>query len=707
MRFFSVFIIAALAFFLSCMQHNNPFDINDPNYQPPEIFIDSSAVHSGDYTALESITLKISGNKPQVSIRWSLDSLQWSSWQQQGRISVDGYGLGRHIIIIQGRYGEGGEIDDTVLVFFKVNAPALNIDAGSLLNDSVVAVNSGHLCTLQVNASGSGILSFRWYRNGITIDSTSGARLIIGPFSAQDSGTYYVVARNNWGADTSEAVFLRYISPVNDPPIAIDQAVSTNEDSPLNITLTATDPDGITITGWEISRQPGHGTLTGSGAARTYMSAQDYFGADTFLFRANDGVNWSDTGMIAIAILPVNDPPVWKQSIVELTVKEGKTVSLDLGTAFSKDPDSDSVAFSKKSGVGTIAGTTWSWTPGFTAAASGPASCIITATDNGTPQKSSDISLTITVDDSLCRLTTSVAFGNGTIQTPGTTFDPGSTIQITAVPGTDYVFKNWSGDVPNASLGTATVSIVMNSDKAVSATFVKIIETVTLNIGESSIHGSTFVNDYFYLTTATMPAKILKINANNLADYKAATFPTWYNWAEQVVYSTFTKKLYTVFANMSEIKIAEIDPGSLSYVENKIRDTTHSNGSGSYTIATDGPFLYATSYSANGRIKICKYSLTTFSGAPVDTIDLGTSLPNAHSMQYDGNYLYITGASIPPWVAKVRTEDMALIQAENRNIPGIKATDDFAVTDKYLFIGTESPTDSIGNGVIYRVAARF
>jgi len=1029
MRFWRIAVAVSIITALSCMQHSNPFDINDPNYDPPEVYIDSSSVNSGDSTALESITLKVSVNKPDVEIRWRLDSLAWSPWQEQGTVTVSGYGTGRHTITVAGWYGEGGEIVDTAISFVKVTTPNLTVDTTSLLDDSLVAIDAGALCTLRVNAGGSGNLTFYWHRSGEIIDSTSGNKLTIGPFASRDSGSYFVVVRNNWGTDTSDMVFLRYIPPVNnppvavrdsfavaedgtltvslvqsilkndtdkdgdtlsavmvdstrngaltlsangtfvyrptsnffgadsftykvrdtknalspavavritvtpvndapiiakndritlnegqkatvaatkiqvtdvdnaaasltytvrripahgtllaadtsldsgntltqktiddgllayqhdggettkdtaifsvsdgsggrldtvrimfdiapvndvpyfatkldlavveggsktvssatlqvkdndntpaqlvftivndvshgqvrksgtaldagatftqqdidsgrivyqhdksnttrdslsftvsdgkggtitqtwliirvgavdDPPIAIDQGVSTNEDTPLGITLTATDPEGVAITGWEISRQPKHGTLTGSGAMRTYTPEQDFFGADTFLFRANDGVNWSDTGIIAIAVLPINDAPVWKQSTVELSIKEGKTVSLDLNTVFDKDPEGNAVTFTKKTGVGTLTGRTWSWTPGYTAAAASPASCVITATDNGSPVKSADITLTITVSDSLCRLTTTVTIGNGTISAPGTMFDPGTVVRVTANPGTDYVFKNWTGDVPSANQNAASVSITMNGDKSVAATFVKTIETVTLNVGESYVHGTIYVNGYYYLTTRTYPAKVLKVNANNLSDYMEATFPSDYNEAEQIVYSNVTGKLYTVFSHWSKVIIAEIDPVTLAFDEDKIVDTTHHTSGGlGHTMATDGSYLYATAYLSGGITQVCKYSLTTFSGTPVATLQMDSSCVNGHAMQVLDGILYMTGANNPPWVAKVRTSDLAVVQT-NHLRGGVYATDDFALTDRYMFLSTESSGDAFA-GTVYRVDAQ-
>jgi len=74
------------------------------------------------------------------------------------------------------------------------------------------------------------------------------------------------------------------------------------------------------------------------------------------------------------------------------------------------------------------------------------------------------------------KLLTIIIQGEGTVQLNpppiGKTYDPGTVVQLTAVPDTGYVFKEWQGDVS----GTENpVSITMDDDKTMTAVF----ETVT------------------------------------------------------------------------------------------------------------------------------------------------------------------------------------------------------------------------------------
>ncbi|MBD3343680.1 MAG: hypothetical protein GF401_01305, partial [Chitinivibrionales bacterium] len=521
-----------------------------------------------------------------------------------------------------------------------------------------------------------------------------------GSSGTTDSLTFSV--RDKSGATIAETVLRIRIGAVDDPPVALDQSVSLNEDGSLVITLSATDPEGSAIAGWEIPVSPRHGTLTGSGAVRTYTPEPDFFGADTFTFRANDLVNWSDTGVIAITVLPVNDAPQWKQSSVELSVKEGKTITSDLQTVFDKDPDGDDVTYTKKSGPGSIASgsNVWSWSPGFNAAAASPASCIITATDNGSPAKSADITLTITVTDSLCRLTTSVANGSGTIQVQGgqTMFDPGTEVRITANPGSDYVFKNWRGDATGTD---STTTIIMDRDKSVEAVFVKDVETVTLNISQMDVHGFKYIGGYYFACTHTLPSKLLRFNADDLSEYSEITFTPDHYAADELVYASSTKKIYLVFAYSTVLRIAEIDPYTMEYNEDKIVDTKNYT-SGGQTITTDNEYLYVGARYTQTDSKIIKYSLSTFSNTPSAEITLVPAFGRIHAMQYQDGFLWATGTATPPWILKVNTTDLSIDQ--EAFIDGIKPTDDFAYTGSYVFVGLETDYTHEKSGVIYRIS---
>jgi endonuclease G, mitochondrial len=98
------------------------------------------------------------------------------------------------------------------------------------------------------------------------------------------------------------------INGVN-PPGVDDQSFHADEDASTSYTLEAVNGSDNTLT-YTIVSQPAHGTLSGSGATRTYTPAPDYFGNDSFTFRVADGSRVSNTATVSITVHDVNDAPV-------------------------------------------------------------------------------------------------------------------------------------------------------------------------------------------------------------------------------------------------------------------------------------------------------------------------------------------------------------------------------------------------------------
>ncbi len=116
--------------------------------------------------------------------------------------------------------------------------------------------------------------------------------------------TFSVTDKN--GATSSDTVD---ITVVNRAPIANDQSVSTDEDTDLPITLTASDEDGDPLT-YSVLTLPTNGTLSGIAPNLTYTPNPDFFGPDSFTFQVNDGLANSNTATVSITVNPVNDPPI-------------------------------------------------------------------------------------------------------------------------------------------------------------------------------------------------------------------------------------------------------------------------------------------------------------------------------------------------------------------------------------------------------------
>ena len=108
------------------------------------------------------------------------------------------------------------------------------------------------------------------------------------------------------------------IHPVDDPPQAADDTLSTLEDQALLFDLTANDRDpdvdsSTTLDVVDLVTQPRHGNLVRHDSANMFEYTPDsnYFGPDYFTYRVCDDTAalMCDTASVSIRIMPVNDPP--------------------------------------------------------------------------------------------------------------------------------------------------------------------------------------------------------------------------------------------------------------------------------------------------------------------------------------------------------------------------------------------------------------
>ncbi|HEX5709115.1 MAG TPA: Calx-beta domain-containing protein [Pyrinomonadaceae bacterium] len=128
------------------------------------------------------------------------------------------------------------------------------------------------------------------------------------------------------GADTSPGqVFQIVVNAVNDAPTANAQTVTADEDTAKAVTLTGSDVEGSALT-FSITAQPAHGTLTGTGAARTYTPNANFNGADSFKFKTRDGQLDSAEATVQINVGAQNDAPLNTVPGAQSVVQHGARV---------------------------------------------------------------------------------------------------------------------------------------------------------------------------------------------------------------------------------------------------------------------------------------------------------------------------------------------------------------------------------------------
>ena len=126
-------------------------------------------------------------------------------------------------------------------------------------------------------------------------------------------GITYTVSDGHGGTDTASIAIT--VNPVNDAPVAVDDAATTDEDTPVTIDVVANDydVDGTVVPSTvTVVSGPAYGSVTNNGdGSITYSPNPNYFGADSFTYTVqdDDGAT-SNVATVTVTVLLVNEPPV-------------------------------------------------------------------------------------------------------------------------------------------------------------------------------------------------------------------------------------------------------------------------------------------------------------------------------------------------------------------------------------------------------------
>ena len=158
-------------------------------------------------------------------------------------------------------------------------------------------------------------------------------------FNGDDSFTYTV---DDAAGDTSNIATVSVtVDPINDPPVASDDAASTDEDTPVNIDVLGNDADvdnGIDSTTVTVDTPPSNGTaVVESDGSITYTPAADFNGNDSFTYTVKDTAGApSNVATVSITVDPINDPPVAADDVA--STDEDTPVNIDV---LANDADVD------------------------------------------------------------------------------------------------------------------------------------------------------------------------------------------------------------------------------------------------------------------------------------------------------------------------------------------------------------------------------
>jgi hypothetical protein len=282
--------------------------------------------------------------------------------------------------------------------------PPTAIDDGVTTNEDV-PVSTGDVTLNDIDPVGGGltVISFTPPAIGSLVQNGNSFTYTPPPNNHDDTSFTYT-ASDAIGQETTGTVTIT-VNPVNDPPSAIGQTVSTNEDTAKAITLSGSDLEtSVENLAYAIVSQPSHGTLSGSGRNWTYTPAANYNGPDSFTFRVTDrgdpdgsgaGAATSSPATVTTNVTAVNDPPVLVNDTANAWSGYPRVINV---LANDSDPDGNNLTVfgvtqpSGQSNVVAFNSTSVTYTPpsNFT----GTAVFTYTASD-GTTTRSANVTVTV------------------------------------------------------------------------------------------------------------------------------------------------------------------------------------------------------------------------------------------------------------------------------------------------------------------------
>jgi VCBS repeat-containing protein len=149
-----------------------------------------------------------------------------------------------------------------------------------------------------------------------TVVASSDGSIVYTPnlnFKGTDSFSYYLSSDS---LQSNSATVTITVVPVNNAPVAVNDAYTTLEDTVLTISgpgvlLNDIDVDFDPLSA-VMANGPFHGTVVlNSNGSFTYTPFANYNGPDSFTYNVTDGKLYGATpATVSITVLPVNDPPV-------------------------------------------------------------------------------------------------------------------------------------------------------------------------------------------------------------------------------------------------------------------------------------------------------------------------------------------------------------------------------------------------------------
>ena len=340
------------------------------------------------------------------------------------------------------------------------------------------------------------------YHHGRVHNDANGDRIVDTPFD--------VTLSQQWNTSLAPGASVTFVTttqfgrkPPNRAPNAVDDSLTTNEDTAQSVDVLANDSDAdadsISLTS---ATDGAHGAVSCAGGVCTYTPSPNFNGTDSFTYTITDGRGGSASGTVNVTVASVNDAPVAAADSFATDEDAALTVSAPGLLANDADVDSSALAVALESGVanGTLtlnSDGSFSYTP--TPNFNGTDSFTYRAGDGAANSNVATVTITVNPVAEPRQTVTVTKVGNARIiSSPegidcgdicSAEFDLGTVVTLTATPDPGWAFTGWAG----ACAGSEGCTVTVDEGKAVTASFVLPPPTAGQNANAIPIAGEVLV----------------------------------------------------------------------------------------------------------------------------------------------------------------------------------------------------------------------
>ncbi|ENQ8177805.1 RTX toxin [Vibrio parahaemolyticus] len=235
--------------------------------------------------------------------------------------------------------------DEDLVVSGSANLDILPINDAPNAKNDVITTEEDTAVTIDVLVNDSDVEGDVLSIQSASVPSEQGSvdivdgKLVFTPaenFNGEATITYIVTD----GDLTDEAKVTVTVTPVNDSPVAVDDTVSTQEDTVVTIDVLTndTDVDGDKLSIESASVPKEQGTVEVVDGKLVFTPAENFNGHAEITYTVTDG-ELTDEAKVTVAVNPVNDAPTIKVDAVESITEDAVSTDTVVATLTVRDTD--------------------------------------------------------------------------------------------------------------------------------------------------------------------------------------------------------------------------------------------------------------------------------------------------------------------------------------------------------------------------------